>query len=95
MDFNLTKAKKKPRIIRKLTVANTDSQKASLWFEVGQYAANSRPSLGVISAIIFEESKSLRFNSFIHRVVIRKPNDEEYDWKEIHSKEIVVEFDVD
>jgi hypothetical protein len=93
--FNLSESRKKPRIIRKLTVANPDSQKAPLWFEVGQLAANKRPSLGIISAIVFEEAKSLRFNSFIHRVVIRKPNDEEYDWKEIHSKDIFVEFDVD
>lgn len=96
MDFNSIMSGRKPRkrILRKLVVDNLDSTKPPLYFEVGKPASKRTETLGIISAIIFLDQKSIQHNDLIHRIIIRKPNNEEYDWKEIY-RDRIVEFDID
>lgn len=92
---NLTsKGTGRQHILRKITYENKKQGKDPLYFEVGKRASYNNDELGVISAIFFEEMKSDRFRDVIHSVYIRKPNGEEFIWKELW-KDRVVEFDVD
>jgi hypothetical protein len=81
-------------ILRKIVVENKDKDKAPLYFEVGKPVSKYNDEMGVISAITFNEQKSLKFVDVIHNVHIQKPNGEEFLWKEIW-RDRIVEFDVD
>lgn len=81
------------RLLRKLTFKNPNPGERALYFEVGRHLSAGRPDLGVISAIRFEEHKSLQFGQAIHTVFIQR-NKEEFAWKEIWPDR-VVEFDVE
>jgi len=82
-------------VLRKVTAKNPDpSRNDALKFEVGRLASAHTPELGEISAIVFERQKSLDFGDCIHSVYIRKPNGEEYVWKQLW-RDRVVEFDID
>lgn len=81
-------------ILRKIVVENKDKDKAPLYFEVGKPVSKYNEDMGVISAITFNEQKSLKFSDVIHNVYIQKPTNEEYLWKEIW-RDRIVEFDVD
>lgn len=86
---------KEHRVLRKYTGKNPDpSRNDALRFEVGRLASQFTPELGEISAIIFEQEKSQRYNDCVHTIYIRKPNGEEYVWKEIW-RDRVIEFDID
>lgn len=83
------------KILRKFIGKNPDPKKEEgLFFEVGRPASKFNEALGEISAIIFEQKKSLDFGDCIHSIYIRKPNGEEYVWKEIW-RDRVIEFDID
>lgn len=98
MDYGFLKGiagKPEPKfILRKLIVDNRDKDKPPLYFEVGKPVSKWNDDMGEISAIIFNRQKSLEFNDAIHCIHIRKPNGEEYLWKEIW-KDRIVELDVD
>ena len=81
-------------ILRKIVVENKDKDKAPLYFEVGKPVSKYNEEMGVISAITFNEQKSLKFIDVIHDVTICKQNGEECLWKEIW-RDRIIEFDVD
>lgn len=81
-------------VLRKITYENKNKNKEPLYFEVGKQASRYNEQLGVISAILFEEQKSDKLNDLIHSVYIRKPNGEEYIWKQLY-RDRVIEFDID
>lgn len=89
-----SKNEKNQRILRKITYENKKQGKDPLYFEVGKRASYNNEELGVISAIFFEEMKSDKYGDVIHSVYIRKPNGEEFIWKELW-RDRIVEFDVD
>lgn len=92
--FN-SSAKGADKVLRKYVGKNPDpSAKEPLKFEVGRYASQYIKELGEISAIVFEQEKSQRYADCIHTIYIRKPNGEEYVWKEIW-RDRVIEFDID
>ena len=90
-----SQVKKHDKVLRKFIGKNPDSTKSEpLRFEVGRLASFNNPELGEISAIIFEEKKSMDFGDCVHSIFIRKPNGEEYTWKEIW-RDRIIEFDID
>lgn len=90
---SLTGSKSHSRVVRKLQVENTNPNERAIYFEVGKPISKHRPELGDISAIIFDEKKSIEYKQPIHVVYIVRDG-EEYAWKEVWDKR-VVEFDVD
>ena len=101
MDFRnsflsgLQSEKTQDRVLRKFIGKNPDpSRNEGLRFEVGRMASAANAELGEISAILFEEKKSQEYGDCIHSIYIRKPNGEEYVWKEIW-RDRIIEFDID
>ena len=84
----------KSGVYRKITHTNPDKNKEALYFEVGKRASKYNEELGVISAIMFDSERSKVFGDVIHNVYIRRPNGEEYLWKELWSDR-VIERDID
>lgn len=91
--LNIDSKKENKVILRKIVVENKDTTKPPLYFEVGK-SASKYFSEWLVSAITFNEQKSIKFQDVIHNVFIQKPNGEEYLWKEIW-RDRIVEFDVD
>lgn len=80
------------RVIRKMVTLEENGQDP-LIFEVGKRASKNMPSLGSISAIVFEKHR-LKEEGKVFTIHIKKTNGEEVAWKELHVGKVHLEFNV-